>query len=850
MKVRVRIAYMRKKVRPSHINIIVIICAFVTGPSFAYGDVLFQNLRRDAELAGFNAFSPHIFTQQAVFPANAYTCDTIPDWTIDEIDFQAGKPGAGAGTYQGALWFSNATGTPQIFSSNTFSLQAFETMATRTVAFGGVNIREACRQYSLGGDSRGGRESHLMFLGIWGVSGPGGHVQGLTQSNQLGALSSSTYMANSGFVAPQWTFTGEVRGTIEPSEPIVPDPVIIIPGILGSEKNSDGEWVIDPILHTYDDLIATLDVNHYTPGVDLFPFPYNWRKSNVETALLLKDKIDEVKAICGCEKVDLVAHSMGGLVARQYIQSDAYEDDVDQLIFIGTPHLGAPKAYLMWEGGEIAPVRIEQPLRSIFDELAERVLEQEAEENGYEILFEYLRSEPIESVRELLPVYDYLFDDNSLRNYPENYPANPFLEELNNNIESLLSSGIEVHNIVGATHSLTTISGINVVNPVGYLPKWEHGYPSGFYLPFGDHGMILSSGDQTVPLASAALVNSSLLILPQAHGPLVSASEGDVFEVLTGVKARTLVKENTGIDVEFLLIKMLSPADLLVVTPEGKKIGKENGQSLNEIPGAFYTGFTTDTEFITILNPLDGEYTIVTQGTGAGSYTVEVDFIGNATTTSAAYTGVATSEMLTELTLEVDVAHPEDIKFQAQDADPPAIIISRPLAKDYVHSESLPVSVSAQDASGILGLETKIGTTTISNNGTLDLFFVELGIHTITASSTDVLGNATTSSRTFRVVATATSTVADFERAYALGWMTKKVHDALVKKVRAIIVIKKSIITIVEKNSKKKVEQLEQVLDKVAAKAILRELGKYRGKGLDERAYHVLKEDIQWLLDN
>lgn len=33
------------------------------------------------------------------------------------------------------------------------------------------------------------------------------------------------------------------------------DPVLIVPGILGSEEGLDNQWVIDPILHTFDDLI-------------------------------------------------------------------------------------------------------------------------------------------------------------------------------------------------------------------------------------------------------------------------------------------------------------------------------------------------------------------------------------------------------------------------------------------------------------------------------------------------------------------------------------------------------------------------------------------------------------------
>ena len=41
---------------------------------------------------------------------------------------------------------------------------------------------------------------------------------------------------------------------------------------------------------------------------------------------------------------------------------------------------------------------------------------------------------PIESVRELLPVYNYLEESSSgeLRMYPNNYPENNFLESLNN----------------------------------------------------------------------------------------------------------------------------------------------------------------------------------------------------------------------------------------------------------------------------------------------------------------------------------------------------------------------------------------------------------------------------------
>src|SRR3989344_323866 len=172
------------------------------------------------------------------------------------------------------------------------------------------------------------------------------------------------------------------------------DPLIVIPGIMGSWEYK-GKLRMDPILHTYDNLLDNLTTNGYVLDATLFPFPYEWRDSNIQTALLLKKKIDEIKKICSCQKVDIVAHSMGGLVARQYIQSNAYQQDVDQLFFLGTPHLGAPTAYLECEGGGVGLGGINRSKKILFYN--------EAKEHGYGTLFDYIHGRPIASVGELLP---------------------------------------------------------------------------------------------------------------------------------------------------------------------------------------------------------------------------------------------------------------------------------------------------------------------------------------------------------------------------------------------------------------------------------------------------------------
>ena len=93
--------------------------------------------------------------------------------------------------------------------------------------------------------------------------------------------------------------------------------------------------------------------NHYTidncdnlhnEGEDLFCFTYDWRKSISYNAALLNLFIDNVLTWTGSSKVNLIAHSLGGLVAKKYIQDfNSSTIKINNLIFNGTPHLGSPQ---------------------------------------------------------------------------------------------------------------------------------------------------------------------------------------------------------------------------------------------------------------------------------------------------------------------------------------------------------------------------------------------------------------------------------------------------------------------------------------------------------------------------
>lgn len=100
-------------------------------------------------------------------------------------------------------------------------------------------------------------------------------------------------------------------------------------------------------------LIQELESVGYVENENLFVFPYDWRldiRNSVdnlpsEVLVTLKEKIDSVIQETGSHKVDIIAHSMGGLLTKYFINKYGIDGGVDKFIDIGTPHLGAPNAF-------------------------------------------------------------------------------------------------------------------------------------------------------------------------------------------------------------------------------------------------------------------------------------------------------------------------------------------------------------------------------------------------------------------------------------------------------------------------------------------------------------------------
>lgn len=91
------------------------------------------------------------------------------------------------------------------------------------------------------------------------------------------------------------------------------------------------------------------DELRYRPE-EIYPFFLDWRKSVTESADDLQLRIASFLGKNGADKVNLVCHSHGGLVARAYMQRHGSEK-IDNFITLGTPHKGMLKTMIALDRG-------------------------------------------------------------------------------------------------------------------------------------------------------------------------------------------------------------------------------------------------------------------------------------------------------------------------------------------------------------------------------------------------------------------------------------------------------------------------------------------------------------------
>ncbi len=96
----------------------------------------------------------------------------------------------------------------------------------------------------------------------------------------------------------------------------------------------------------YYSMSKHLEKMGYQRGVTLFGHPYDWRLSSTQNAKNLKARIDRALSVSKAKQVQIVCHSMGGILTKETLLSNpSYQAKTKRVIYMGTPFLGSPRAY-------------------------------------------------------------------------------------------------------------------------------------------------------------------------------------------------------------------------------------------------------------------------------------------------------------------------------------------------------------------------------------------------------------------------------------------------------------------------------------------------------------------------
>jgi pimeloyl-ACP methyl ester carboxylesterase len=466
------------------------------------------------------------------------------------------------------------------------------------------------------------------------------------------------------FFAP--TFALRSQAQIPPEQ----NPIVIVPGIMGSwnwdvmmNRVLTSNWNFFVLDHTFDNLIQALEDEGFVRDENLFVAFYDWRQGNATSSVqYLTNTINLALANSQATKVDIVAHSMGGLVARSYIQSNGYQDNVDNLILLGTPNYGSSDVYSLWEGGLVPKNwdKVQQHMIKFYLWYMTTATGQTSD--FYDAIHEY-----IPSVGELLPTYDYIVDNTgNTKPVGDMIEQNQFLNSLNTEeeITELLNNLLQTTVIAGTGEN--TVNQIPVVDFTATSPSdaklWADGIPepnppakndtvgdnrvlesSAFLpdyssLPFPPTVSIqnnlprwLSFINKLLPIANAFDIilppsfNISQFTLPSKHSDLPTTSIADVFDTLGISTTQPLEFTPVPEPQELFSIWIASPVAVTVTDSDGNTVS--NSKDFSNIPGAIYDGESdpAGVKMIIIPDPQDGDYNVSLTGIdGGGIYHMAV----------------------------------------------------------------------------------------------------------------------------------------------------------------------------------------------------------------------------------
>jgi len=477
-----------------------------------------------------------------------------------------------------------------------------------------------------------------------------------------------------------------------------------------------GVKVFGPIKYDYiDGLINEFKSQGYAENENLFTFPYDWRygvsgkfEDGTTNADLLAQKIQDILQQTGSEKVDVVAHSLGGLIVKKYVIEHPADNHIGKAVFVGVPNTGAPKAVKVLLQGDSFNIpwlsqseikKISENMPASYDLLPSQ--------KYYDVKSSFV--EVIDRTDVLNPkiffltyeqTKNFLTDDHNLNS--DGLAGALNLHTQNFDDFDLRTAGVDVYSINGCKAG--TIGQVIEVRSKDIF--------GGNYTTYARPKE--TPGDGTVPLESATNLpidqSNKYYALKSDHGKMPSQNgiRQEIVNLISGsnllVSSDSITQDISKCNLNGKAISVFSPINIFVTDQGGNKLGLASDNSIiNEITNADFE-IMGEHKFI-YLPTDDGQvYNININGTGNGTFTIKSEDIGNSQVTGAEiFSNLPVTPELTGLISLSSSAGSGTTLIVRQNsmAEPETILPSAVI--DAAQSEDLLPPVSAPTLTGTAG---------------------------------------------------------------------------------------------------------------------------------------------------
>lgn len=346
---------------------------------------------------------------------------------------------------------------------------------------------------------------------------------------------------------------------------------------------------------------------NYSKGTNYFVFTYDWRKDIRNTFTDLDNLVNDAIVKSKQPTVNIVAHSMGGLVARNYINDVDKAKKVNKLIELGVPHLGSVNSLKHLLYGDSVDVDfyslpipiipssqtkdIARNLTSLFQLMPSSKYYDFYNNSNESLIFPFADDRDIDN-NKVTNTLNYSQTKDLLKNLGYNQTVFSKSEDYHSISDPKLTKTNDVKTFLLVGSNQPTLGQIRET----YLISW----PSKI-VPIKDEIMI--NGDETVPLYSASLKKSfsgdsldltggaKVYYTEQTHNDLVR-SDGEAMQIVKSLLTETTLPSSAKEEKINLAGKQVTVdfASVDVYDQNNNHTGFKNSEEIEtNIPGTYYS---------------------------------------------------------------------------------------------------------------------------------------------------------------------------------------------------------------------------------------------------------------------